>query len=815
MLRIESLRILEFRGLRDLAMDVKGKSHIVLGPNGSGKSGVVDAIEFALTGDVSRLKGPGTKELSLVKHAPHVHSNTTPSRARVEIVVSIPKAGSNQRKSAKLVRTVEDPKTVELLPHDPDIQGALDRVAEHPEIVLSRREIIKYIVAEPKNRADDVQTLLKLLHLSKLRALLLSVSNLAKNEHKSTQSHETTASEDLLRHLDISSPDKDKILVVVNDHRDVLKMAGLEAWPNDDNIAVGLEEEKSSPQFNKDTSMRDIQTVIDDVESRELLQEERLLLASKLEELDEDPHLVNLMKQHDLLTLGLEQLIDESCPLCDHVWPNFDALREHLEGKKERAEAGHQLRQEILQLGTSIGIVLERVGARLQLLLPICDALNVLEHKKSLMSWKEAMEGIIKKLDSIENLKDTRLSLETHPLVMPSNIPETLQELMSLAQGQPTQSRETVSRDFLVTAQDRLQRWKEAESKAEQANRLQQQAVAIHDMYCNVQDEELKQLYGKVQKRFGEFYGQINYEDEREFSAQFSPEKQALRLDVDFYGTGKFPPVAYHSEGHQDSMGICLYLALMEYILNDHFTLAVLDDVLMSIDSNHRREICTILAEYFGDVQFIITTHDRLWAKEIVSQGIVEHNGQTEFYGWNVDTGPIAKHEQGFWSKIEEDLSENDVHGAAGRLRRNMEAEFASIAERLESRVTYRPLLNWSLGELLDSVASRYSRLLQSAEKAAKKWNREEELQDIEAAQKRWKESRLLEMGERWAVNPAVHYNNWGNFAIEDFRPVVDAYREFLGTFLCSVCNSQIYLVKKGLQDDGFRCQCGNISFSL
>ena len=51
-----------------------------------------------------------------------------------------------------------------------------------------------------------------------------------------------------------------------------------------------------------------------------------------------------------------------------------------------------------------------------------------------------------------------------------------------------------------------------------------------------------------------------------------------------------FPTGAYHSEGHQDGMGLCLYLALMKHISGKGFTLAVLDDVLMSVDSGHRRE---------------------------------------------------------------------------------------------------------------------------------------------------------------------------------------------------------------------------------
>lgn len=59
-------------------------------------------------------------------------------------------------------------------------------------------------------------------------------------------------------------------------------------------------------------------------------------------------------------------------------------------------------------------------------------------------------------------------------------------------------------------------------------------------------------------------------------------------------------------------MGLCLYLALMKHTLGDRFTFAVLDDVLMSVDAGHRREVCRLLKSEFPRTQFILTTHDRV-----------------------------------------------------------------------------------------------------------------------------------------------------------------------------------------------------------
>src|SRR3546814_16430197 len=60
------------------------------GPNGTGKSGIVDAIEFALTGSISRLSGEGTGDLSVKQHGPHVDFRNKPEQSMVTLDVSIP-----------------------------------------------------------------------------------------------------------------------------------------------------------------------------------------------------------------------------------------------------------------------------------------------------------------------------------------------------------------------------------------------------------------------------------------------------------------------------------------------------------------------------------------------------------------------------------------------------------------------------------------------------------------------------------------------------------------------------------------------------
>ena len=57
MIKLETAHIEEVRGIRKLVIDFRKETFVISGPNGSEKSGVIDAIEFGLTGQMGRLTG--------------------------------------------------------------------------------------------------------------------------------------------------------------------------------------------------------------------------------------------------------------------------------------------------------------------------------------------------------------------------------------------------------------------------------------------------------------------------------------------------------------------------------------------------------------------------------------------------------------------------------------------------------------------------------------------------------------------------------------------------------------------------------------
>src|SRR6266571_3652013 len=201
MIKLETAHIEEVRGIRKLDIDFKRETFAISGPNGSGKSGVIDAIEFGLTGQIGRLTGRGTKGLSVSEHGPHVDKTKFPDAALVELKVFLPALN----KSATITRKISAPKKPKIFPADNDVKAVLAEVADHPEITLSRREILRFILVEPTKRSEEIQAILKLDEIGQIRSTLNTTQNSLQRIQRTAEATVSTAGISLRTHLQIAT----------------------------------------------------------------------------------------------------------------------------------------------------------------------------------------------------------------------------------------------------------------------------------------------------------------------------------------------------------------------------------------------------------------------------------------------------------------------------------------------------------------------------------------------------------------------------------------------------------------------------------
>ena len=401
-------------------------------------------------------------------------------------------------------------------------------------------------------------------------------------------------------------------------------------------------------------------------------------------------------------------------------------------------------------------------------------------------------------------------------MLAPANAAEVLSRVESVAKGQvPAISPLQNAWDTLTLLEENLTALQSAKSGLALAEMHYARAVLLRDSFVKSRDAVLGALYEEVAGRFAELYRNLHGSGEGKFSAVIKPDQAALELAVDFLGRGNHPPHALHSQGHQDSMGLCLYLALSERLTGSALGLVILDDVVMSVDTDHRRSLCRVLRESFSGRQFILPTHDHVWAKQLVHQGVVDAKGTLEFYDWSIETGPRVNDVVDMWEQIDGDLRTNDIPAAVARLRIGLETFFDEICCNIQARVVRRRDDRLELGDLLPAAVGRYGDLLKQAKSAAHSWGNKDSLDIINAADTRRVEAYRASDAEYWAVNTNVHYNEWANFSKNDFLPVVQAFRDLCMLFQCPSCCRTTGLTLEGHSPASLKCPCGHVSWNL
>jgi recombinational DNA repair ATPase RecF len=812
MIKLESAHIEELRGIRKLDLNFNKGTFAISGPNGSGKSGVIDAIEFGLTGEISRLAGRGTKGLSVSEHGPHVDKAKFPDAAFVELKVFIPTLG----KSATITRKVSSPHKPKIVPNDDDVKAALAELAEHPEITLSRREILRFILVEPTKRSEEIQAILKLEEIGQLRAAFNAAEN------KLTQIQKTAAAQveaqrgALQRHLQIATLRPEDVLSVANARRQLLGLATFMELTADTKLDAGLADTAKTPDFNKDSALRDIKALADAPKGfAGLGKTEAANIVAELSKLEADSALYEALQRRDFVEKGLTLVDGAECPLCDTAWEGEQKLRDHLKAKLEKSEEARKLQAGLMKNGATIASLATRLVGLLTPVLRLAESQGDRACVQLVAGWKADLENIRTKLGTLNGIADLRTRLDGGWLEVPKELGETLSAFIATIEAKPNQAATLDAQTFLTTAQLRLADYREARRKNEAAEIACAAAKTAYETYCEVLEDALNALYEEVQKDFSTFYRAINAEDESSFTAKLTPSEGSLALDVNFYDRGLFPPAAFHSEGHQDGMGVCLYLALMKRLFGADFTFALLDDVVMSVDAGHRYEFCRLLKTHFPHTQFIITTHDRLWAEQMKSAGLVTGKTSIAFHGWTIDSGPLVESNEEIWAEIYGALSKGKVEAAAAALRHHLEYVSRHLADLLGASPQFRADGNYELGELMPAVLKRMKELFGKAADTAQSWGN---AADKEAAAKRktaLSTSNAALSIEQWAVNKAVHYNAWANFGKKDFEPVVEAYKELLACFTCAKCGSWLYVSPPHGTPEALRCPCNATNLNL
>ena len=819
-MQLLSLRVQNIRGISDLSLQLDGESIVLWGPNGSGKSSVVDAIDFLLTGRISRLAGEGTGEITLTRHGPHLDHD--PESAVVTASVKL--EGIDD--PVELRRCIASPDELECPDNARTHLDDIGAVVRRSGVILTRRDILRYITATPGTRADEVQELLNLKELDDVRSSLYRARTELRNRKKAAENATDTARADVNVNLGGPRFTTESLLSVVNSCRSILGVEPLDV-PSSSVLKADISVQR--PHQTSDSSVDWTALRQSTLNIREQMsngygafQTCDQNLRKRIAELKTREGLLAEIARISLIDRAIHFIDDATteCPLCGTTWA-VGHLTQYLEEKKRELELARAEQEAIIELAKELAEPARNLRANVETIMggsldSNMDASTSTAFKEILLRWRRTIDSL---LTALENPVEQYLNL-TDSAVMQTLSPDGLAEIVdqieqALQNESPELTPEQRAWDTLTRLEENTRALERRTQEEKVANHHRSLADTLFNAYEKGRDLALQSLYTRISKRFAELYCMVHDHEKDYFDAEFQSKGASLKFGVDFLGRGTHPPHALHSEGHQDSMGICLFLALNEELATPKVDLVVLDDVMMSVDSGHRKELCRLLKEQFPNRQFVITTHDKTWAKQLKQEQVVQTKRFIELTAWALATGPRVHQQLDVWEEIREDLEREKISEAAFKLRRNSEEYFEGVCDALGARLVYNSGTEWQLDDWLPSAMEQYKSLMKSAQRSASSWDDEDalvELRDLESVRKQIYGRTHV---EQWAINSTVHFNNWENMSREDFSPVVEAFRDLYALFACSDCRGLLQLLPRKGSPEVVKCNCGKVNLNL
>lgn len=119
------------------------------------------------------------------------------------------------------------------------------------------------------------------------------------------------------------------------------------------------------------------------------------------------------------------------------------------------------------------------------------------------------------------------------------------------------------------------------------------------------------------QTRARAFWMKIHPDEPIENVKLYLPDTSGTAIDISlqFFGVEQPSPRVTLSEGHRNSLGLCIFLALA--LSHESDDPIILDDIVSSLDREHRNRLTEILKNELADRQILLFTHDRGFYTEL------------------------------------------------------------------------------------------------------------------------------------------------------------------------------------------------------
>lgn len=774
MIRLKKLKAKACRGIVDGPDLNFGRDGVILaGDNGTGKSSYIDALEKVLTGKCGSLD-TGDQGLSWSKQGKHVASKSPPE---IELIVG---------NGSKDLSITQDGATAHTSAAIKAVLGAACRQS----FLLRRRTLLAFINAKPADRYRAVADFLRLERFNEFEGKvkgLLTTCQQQVSAHKSTKQVEEIA---LRQQLNLSPSGLMNEATCLESANATLTGTGLPALINLASIADRVREVGVKlAAFSKIDEVRKLQvlkTLVTELPNLRELENvaaayHKARLIAVTEETKLKGHFYQQVLEGGVAWIRADSL--EHCPLCENAIDGTQLVKR----VQARLDEHKELSNLRVSQGTARTTFVSRISA-------FADALLRVRFK-----WHGVVD--VDFPNSAQTLIDllSRIATTHAKLAEPTLIEQDANELATIVSEDIVGSITAVIESELekypsADAYERLAKARAAlhaitshwnkilstDSEIERLQKARSQVQRVLELAEKSRKKAVQHMLDQITEHADGYFQQIHPGEEIGNPKLKVTERGAASIDLScVFHEKSGDPRGCYSEGHVDSLGLCIFLAIrrFHYQQDPALALLVLDDVLHSVDGEHRMATAKLILKEFADHQIVITTHDPLWFENL--KAVARVAGRQFSYhriaGWSLSTGPIwGDHLSDYeWLVSTEAVTAQSADRLikAGRL---MEQVLQNLCDRLAVAVPFSLRGLYTLDPLWMSFLPRAKKNREFYAAAGQELDKIEELRGL----------RNL---------AGAHYNQWANYlTANESKELADAIVKLRENVYCSKCNAFI-----------------------
>jgi len=755
------------RGIVETTLPLDGRSVVLLGENGAGKSSFVDALEFFFTGRVSHLEGAQT--ISTTRHAPHLRAGRDATVVEVEF----------DHPAVQVSRTFEGLSGVPA-----DLQSFIEQGA-NSTFILRRKNLLDFVLARPADRYAQLAAIIGVDNLDKVERALMGARDDLLNQKDSRERQIRTEESKLNELLGEVVADDAQTLAALNKKLAELKQPPLGSFDEIEARKVAAVAQSRAPHdTERAVKVQSVLASVAALRSNALFPEVYRKLWNEVGALQKDAARVREMLFQEVLASSHRLIADfglDYCPVC--LQPiERETLLAALEKRVREAQEIAKKTSDIKRLRSELA---DRFGRQITEIEQLVSQVPELEIPLEKPLWDQ-YTALLRNL--LSALRADPLDMHFPSFDETVQTPEVTAFVASM--GELLETLETEKERLEPTEQDKLAvaiidlLTRVVDSRHE-LNTLRPQCrikaavyrevAAIYDCFVSTKRTEVQGIYRELESNIERFFKLLHAgEGYRDVKLEVNEGRRAsTEIKMNFYEREQEDPRAFSSEGHLDSLGLCVFLAFVKRF-NQGFPVMVLDDVVSSIDSGHRQRICELLFQEFGDYQLFVTTHDYMWFDELCAHQRAYRRGHLfvnfQILDWSLDAGPRLDKHKPCWERIERKLVSGDKDGAAADTRKALERLLYELAIATETPVVIRRDGKYVVSDLHGPFVSRIKRLVPEVYE-----------DNLEVFQE-------LETNSIFG-NLLVHNNpRAANVSLEEVRSFSNAVKNLEAVFSCDQC---------------------------